>query len=179
VAGPVLYDACSLQNFGAIGRLDLLRRRHGHIDPPRWTETVADEVAAGAGTAACDVILADSWLGVPIQPSSADQKRIFELQIGLNEGVRPATKHLGEAESLHFADRLGGTLVTDDNGAYDFAFRMLGVGRVRDTVDVLRESVAQGELLASEAHLVANAMRNSGRSLRRIHPPTLPTTYFD
>ena len=69
-------------------------------------------------------------------------------------------------------------LVTDDNGAYDFARRRLRPGRVFDTVDVLREAVTNGDINSGEALNLVNAIRNSGRSIRRVHPGTLLRDYF-
>jgi hypothetical protein len=68
--------------------------------------------------------------------------------------------------------------VTDDNGAYDFALRRLGVGSVYDTVDLLREAVSYGDMDDGGALNVVNAIRNSGRFIRRVHPNTLIRTYF-
>lgn len=100
------------------------------------------------------------------------------IQIGLNDGRRPPVAHAGEAEGIYFAEKLGGRFVTDDNGAYDFARRRLGPGRVFDTVDVLREAVTNGDMDSGEALNLVNAIRNSGRSIRRVHPGILLRGYF-
>lgn len=176
---PILFDAVTLRHFGIAGRLDVLERRYAHHDLPRWSEAVADEIRAGQGQPDCNAVLAATWLGQPIAPSAAELAAVVSLQIGLNEGRRPPTKHLGEAETLYFAEHLGGIIVTDDNAAFDFSARRLGQGRVRDSIDVLREAVAMGEISASEAHTVVNAVRNSGRYLRHKHPSTLPSNYFE
>lgn len=77
------------------------------------------------------------------------------------------------------ADKLNGAFITDDYAAYDFASRRLGHCRVLDTVDVLRELVLVGYLKSSEAQQVADAIRNSGRRLRRGHPSTFTPSYFE
>ncbi len=175
-----LCDAVILRHFGTIGRLDILAARCSYLDPPHWTETVADEIrkAAQLGQPGCQEILAASWLSTPIAPQVEDLKEIVRLQIGLNDGRRPPTAHAGEAEGIYFAAKLGGCFVTDDNGAYDFASRRLGPGRVHDTVYLLREAVTYGDLDDGEALNVVNAIRNSGRYIRRVHPNTLLRSYF-
>lgn len=176
---PYLCDAVTLRHFGEIGRLDILETRYGHLDPPHWTQAVADEIArAAARVPGCAAILAASWLSSPVVPAPHDLRGILTLQIGLNDGLRPPTAHAGEAEGIYFAEKLNGRFVTDDNGAYDFAIRRLGLGRARDTIDILRESVTDGDMSASDAINIANAIRNIGRDLRRVHPSTLLPSYF-
>lgn len=138
-----LYDAVTLRHFGTIGRLDVLEARCKYLDPPHWTQAVADEIgrAANSGQPGCREILAAKWLSPPIEPLVQDLRAIVLVQIGLNDGRRPPVAHAGEAEGIYFSEKRGGRFVTDDNGAYDFATRRLGVGRVLDTVDVLREAV--------------------------------------
>ena len=177
---PYLCDAVTLRHFGTVSRLDILATRCIFLDPPHWTQAVADEIreAAQLGQPGCRAILAASWLSIPIAPEYEDLKEIVRLQIGLNDGRRPPTAHAGEAEGIYFAAKLGGCFVTDDNGAYDFALHRLGLGRVHDTVDLLREAVTYGDLDDGEALNVVNAIRNSGRSIRRVHPNTLLRSYF-
>lgn len=178
---PCLCDAVTLRHFGTIRRLEILAARCAYLDPPHWTQTVADEIreAADLGYPGCRAILESSWLSTPVAPEGEnDLRAIINLQIGLNEGRRPPTRHAGEAEGIYFAEKLEGYFVTDDNAAYDFAMNHLGPGRVRDTVDLLREAVAYGELDDGEALNIVNAIRNSGRCIRRVHPDTLLRTYF-
>lgn len=177
---PCLYDAVILRHFGTINRLDILAARCSYLDPPHWTQAVADEIrdAANGGQPGCQAILAASWLSAPIAPEHEELKEIVLQQIRLNEGRRPPTAHAGEAEGIYFAEKLEGRFVTDDNGAYDFALRRLGSGRVHDTVDLLREAVSYGDLGDGEALNIVNAIRNSGRSIRRVHPNTLLRGYF-
>lgn len=177
---PCLYDTVILRHFGSIGRLDILESRCSYLDPPHWTQAVADEIreAADLGQPGCRAILAATWLSDPVVPEHEDLRRIVLIKIGLNEGRRPPTAHAGEAEGIYFAERLGGRFVTDDNGAYDFALRRLGRGWVYDTVDLLREAVSYGDMDDGEALNIVNAIRNSGRSIRRIHSNTLLRGYF-
>ncbi len=103
----------------------------------------------------------------------------MRIRIALSDGKSRSTEHLGEAESIFLADKLNGAFITDDHAAYDLARRRLGDRRVLDTVDLLRETVVTGYFTPSEAQQVANAIRNSGRKLRRGHPPTFTPGYFE
>lgn len=177
---PCLYDAVTLRHFGAIKRLDVLESRCAYLDPPHWTQAVADEIteAARIGQPGCRDILNSSWLSIPLTPEIADLRGILHIQIGLNDGRRPPDRHAGEAEGIYFANKLKGRFVTDDNGAYDFALHRLGKGMVHDTVDLLREAVSYGDLDPAEALRIVNAIRDDGRAIRRIHPPKLSKDYF-
>lgn len=177
---PCLYDAVILRHFGSIGRLDILEARCSYLDPPHWTQAVADEIheAADQGQPGCRAILGAIWLSDPVAPEQEDLRSIVLTQIGLNEGRRPPTAHAGEAEGIYFAGKLRGRFVTDDNGAYDFALHRLGPGWVYDTVDLLREAVSYGDMDDGEALNIVNAIRNGDRSIRRIHPKTLLRGYF-
>jgi hypothetical protein len=178
---PCLCDAVTLRHFAAINRLEVLAARCRYLDPPHWTQAVFDEIreAAQLGQPGCRAVLKASWLLTPIAPEYGDLKEIVRLQIGLNDGRRPPTGHAGEAEGIYFAAKLGGRFVTDDNGAYDFAVHRLGSGRVQDTVDLLREAVTYGDLDAGGALDIVNAVRDSGRSIRRVHPNKLWRDYFN
>ncbi|SRR6266568_2280488 len=177
---PRLVDGVTLRHFGIIDTMSLLEARVARCPGPRWTETVWSEVLAGIGRPECDAVLAARFLGQPYQVSVDDLEGVFRLRIALrdqsDDGDR--ARDLGEAESIFAADRLNGDFVTDDGAAYDFARRRLGSNRVFDTIDLLREAVAQGEISPGEAQHMANAIRNSGRHLRRLHPPTLTADYF-
>jgi hypothetical protein len=127
----------------------------------------------------CTELLHQEWLGQPVTPRESDQRGIQALLIGLNEGRRPPTSHAGEAESIYFAAVLDGVFVTDDNAAYSFALRRLGVGRVMDSVKILRDAVSMAELSPSDALQIATKIRASGRDLMRCHPVGLDAHYFD
>jgi hypothetical protein len=145
------------------------------------TQEVYDEIrrAAGISQPGCHDILAATWLGDPLVPEIGDLRGIYALQVGLNDGREPPTAHGGEAEGIYFASKLDGHFITVDNAAYDFAARRLGAGRAHDTVDLLREAVAYGDMDGGEALNIANAIRNSGRYLRRVHPTSMIRNYFE
>lgn len=177
--GPALYDAVTLRHFAVAGRLDILVSRHSHLPVPRWTEAVHGEIEAAAGfDVAARAVLDTAWLGDPIAPGATDQPPIMSIWIGLNEGRRPPTAHAGEAESIYFAGKLTGVFVTDDNAAYDFASRRLGPAQVFDSVSVLQDAVAMGELSTAEAIGVTESIRAAGRYLRNVHPDRFTPSDF-
>ena len=180
---PVLHDTVTLRHFAAAAHLDVLEVRHGDRAEPRWTEAIRDELesAAGAGEDHCAHILDDSWLGRPAIPAgSREMKTIYRLQIGLNDGRRPAVDHRGEAEGIYFAEKHQGDFATDDNGAYNFARRRpsLGSGRVFDSIHILQSAVAMGEITAEDAAEIANDVETAGRSFRPEHRFQRTPAYF-
>lgn len=176
---PRLIDGVTLRHFGATEYLSILRQLLEPCREPYWTEAVRSEILAGSGQMGCDNVLSSGFLGVPYQVATSGLAEVMRIRIALSDGTGPSTKNLGEAESIYVADRLNGIFVTDDNAAYEFAWRRLGLCRVLDTVDLLRESVKTGIANASEAQQIADAIRNTGRKLRRVHPPTFTIEYFE
>ena len=173
----------TLRNFGAIDRMSLLEARLAGFPEPRWTEVVRSEVLAGLDQPECAAVLASAFLGQPHETAASEQAAVFRLRIAIrgashDEDDDPG-RDLGEAESIYAVDKLNGMFITDDSSAYDFARQKFGPNRVMDTVDLLREAVACGDLSPSEAQHVADAIRNSGRHLRWVHPPTLTAEYFE
>lgn len=178
---PVLHDAVTLLHFAASGHLGLLEERHAAVPEPLWAEAVRSEIANGAahGHPGCEELLRAQWLGEPVAPAASDRAGILRLLVALNDGTGAPAAHAGEAESIYFAEKLDTLFVTDDNGAYDFARWRLGDGRVKDTVDLLRDAVAMGELTPAGALAIADGIRSCDRHLRRVHPPQLSAAYFD
>jgi hypothetical protein len=179
---PRIFDGVTLRHFGAIEALHLIEARiAGHAEP-RWTETVRSEILAGYTQPGCAHVLSASFLGVPYTVDVADLGAVFRLRTSLADPFtgeqRDSTRDLGEAESIFVADKFHGTFITDDSAAYDFAVKRLGYNRVLDTVGLLREAVAHRQLTTSEAQQAADAIRNSGRHLRREHPATFPPDFF-
>jgi hypothetical protein len=179
MTGPRIIDAVTLKHFSCVEWLTVLQLRTADRPMPRWVNAVRDEIWAGMGSHDCDHVLAAGFLGTPHEIPLGEYAEVYRIQVALNDGRQPAgAKHLGEAESMHAADKLNGQFITDDNAAYDLAVKRLGQARVFDTVDLLRECVAHGELNASEAQHIADAIRNAGRFLRRVHPSTLTAEDF-
>src|SRR6266498_582234 len=176
---PRLVDAVTLRHFGITEHLAVLKDILSAYPSPYWSDAVRSEILAGIGQPDCNNVLAASFLGVPHQIPTADLAEVMRIRISLSDGKSHFTEHLGEAESIFLADKLNGAFITDDYAAYDLARRRLGDRRVFDTVDLLRETVMTGYFTPSEAQQVADAMRNSGRKLRRGHPPTFTPDYFE
>jgi hypothetical protein len=174
-----LVDAVTLRHFGITEHLVVLEHILSAYPLPRWTETVRSEILAGIGQPDCNNVLAASFLGTPHQIATTEMAEVMKIRIALGGRAGRSTEHLGEAESIFLADKLNGAFITDDRVAYDFARRRLGNIRVFDTVDLLRQTVATGYFKSSEAQQVADAIRNSGRSLRRGHPSTFTPVYFE
>lgn len=172
-------DAVTLQHFACAGRLSVLLDFLCNFDPPYWTRAVHSEVLAGLATnEGCGDILSSRTLGRPVDVSPEHLHDVFRMQIALGGGGGSGLEHLGEAESIVLADLEHCGVITDDNAAYDLVERRLGPQRVCDTIDVLRAPVRAGRIDAADAKLLAEAIRNLGRHLRRIHPTTLLSDYF-
>ena len=155
---------------------------HGHRPEPRWTTGIRAEIksAEHAGESHCSDILSETWLGVPAEPTAAELASVYRLQVGLNDGMEPPKGDLGEAEGIYFAEKHSGQFATDDNNAYEFARRRpsLGMGRVIDSIHILRTAVADGYLTATDAHGIANAIEDADRTLRPTHRHTRVPGYF-
>ncbi len=181
--GPVIHDTVTLRHFAVVERMDVLQACHGHRPEPRWTEAIRAEIesAERAGESHCAHILHQTWLGVPAEPDVAELGDVYRLQVGLNDGRRPPTGDRGEAEAIYFAEKHNGQFATDDNNAYEFARRRpsLGTGRVIDSIHILRTAVADGDLTPTEAHDIANAIEDAGRSFRPTHRHVRGPDYFD
>ena len=174
-----LVDAVTLEHFASAGRLSHLCLFLQGSDEPYWTEGVRGEVLAGYDASeACREVLNCRELGSPAVIPDELAPKVVRAQIRLGGGGVVGEDHLGEAESFVLADTLGSGVITDDNSAFDFVEKRLGSARAHDTVEVLRALVRAGAIDTGEAKLVADAIRNNDRHLRRNHPPTLTVDYF-
>jgi hypothetical protein len=180
VTTPALWDSVTLRHFAVAERLELARAIHEHRDPPRWSDAVSGEIAQGArfGLDDCVSVQECAWLGVPVEPEVLDLDPIWRFQVALSGTMRATSEHAGEAESIYFAERLGGAVVTDDKVAFDFARRRLGRARVYDTIDVLRDGVQRNLVSPNDAAEIAARISDSGRYLRSGRPPHPGATYF-
>lgn len=165
----VFLDNTVLCNFAAVHRRDLLEsvlRGRG-----RWTEAVAHEAATSAGHLPdLGSLPSEGWLGAPIAIDAPAQVRLVQ-QIrravfgGLPE--RPL-QHLGEAETyvlLHERTEFRHACwVTDDREAMNFARRQ-GI-LSRETLDLVMDLVAEGDLTAQLGFDLMVAMDEAGRTPR-------------
>jgi hypothetical protein len=182
VRNPVLHDAVSLKHFAIVNRLDVLEARHGDLDEPRWCDEVREEVELGLGLAVENArILAATWLGRPHVLDAKDQAAAYKYHVSLNEGREPPTKHKGEAYSIFVGQKIGACFFTDDETAYDWAEAKtrFGLASVKDTIDVLRDAVAMGELDKHEACTLILEMQEAGRDFRHEHDGKITPDYFD
>ncbi len=161
------FDTCTLSNFATVGRLDLLERRCGNR--ARWTETVRYEVSRGLSRQPyLQQVLDAGWLGTPVEVGG-DPKELEEIERirrALGGGSGDHLRHLGEAEMFHHLENhdVYGVLVTDDRPALDFAGRR-GIATM-DTVRLLAECHAQGEIGCPAAFDLLVAMSTAGRGVR-------------
>jgi hypothetical protein len=100
--GDVYFDTCTLSNFAAVGRLNILEERYGHR--ARWTETVQFEVRRGIAAAPyLRSVLNAAWLGEPIEIGGGTSvlTEINNIRRGLGALPGNQTQHLGEAEIIY------------------------------------------------------------------------------
>jgi hypothetical protein len=156
---PALYDTTTLRNFGAIDRLDLCAVFHEDRPEPCWCEAVKEE------------------LGEPASPQTEELSDIVALQIAIG-GDRQ--HNAGEAETIYFAEKVGGGVITDDATAYYFVSSRpaLGSAMAMDTVRILTDLVTAERLASEEAVRICEAMKAAGRKLRKGHP-VLTAAYFE
>ncbi len=168
VAGNVVIDACTLSNFAAVGRLDLLRIRYG--TRIRWTETVKFEIGRGVSTdPSLNQVLGATWLGNPIEMRGSPQvlQRIDRIRRGLGAtAADPPTLHLGEAEIIDYLEtrERSWIFLSDDQPALDLA-RRRGLS-VLDTPLVLADCFASGEVGCPEAYQILVKMDEAGRGVK-------------
>ncbi len=178
----VLHDTVTLRHFAAVERNNILEKRHADKPEPRWSDTVQHEIADAAkhGTKHCDDILQWEWLGEPACPDANEMKKVHQIRIALAKLDDPSHAHLGEAESIFYAEKTGGQLATDDAAAYEFAKTRstLGPGRVIDSITILRAAVADGDITADDAAQVAEAIEAAGRFFRPEHRRPRNASYF-
>ena len=115
-----------------------------------------------------------------LAPTGAQLADVVRLQFALSDVNENPRANRGEAETIYFAMMHTGGVATDDADAYDLALAQpeLGFSRVMDSIDILRESVAAGDISAMDAHSIANAIEQSGRFLRQEHKHYRGPSYF-
>jgi hypothetical protein len=184
--GHLFLDTVTLRNFAACDALDTLETLCNPFDPPYWAEAVQAELISrqvrlvGLERQKCRYILAQTWLGAPIDPPIDEQMQIFAIRTALSAGVdEHRLEHLGEAQTIWVAEQHGGLIATDDGPAFAYAAQRLGPDQVIDTVDLLRIGVSQGLIAADQAADAVVRMRSAGRILRLVHPDPLKAIDFE
>jgi hypothetical protein len=171
-------DNTVLCNFAAVDRLDLLRtllRERG-----RWTAAVAYEWSRSKNLLAPsrEGELGD-WLGEPVDVvDPAHIHRIEAIRRGVFGGViDQPLKHLGEAQTCFVISEMteyaGSWWLSDDQESVRYA-RFRGI-TTRETLDLLAEGVAFGELLAQDAFDLMRQMADQDRYMRM---PTSPQDFL-
>lgn len=172
VAPTVVSDTNSLWNFAVVERLDIVETRYGHRIA--WTDTVADEVQRSSGsTPVLADVVACAWLGTPVEFDADCMTDIFNIRKILAAPDDPPTKHLGEAECIHFIEHeLGGDgiFLTDDHAAADLA-RKRRI-KVMDTLAVLQDAYGMGEVGCPEAYDLLVTMYDDHGRLGVVVPET-------
>jgi predicted nucleic acid-binding protein len=164
-------DNTVLCNFAAVDRLSLLEKV---LDGRgRWTQAVAYEAERSSRhLPPLRTVAADGWLGEPIEIDDPRETELVDRLRRLVFGGNPRRplQHLGEAETLtliqHRSAFAESVWITDDGEAGRFA-RRKGI-TVLDTVDIIREAVAGGVVVAHEGHRLLCAMTSRGRHLRGV-----------
>jgi predicted nucleic acid-binding protein len=167
--GEVIIDACTLWNFAVVERLDLLDARYSHRGV-RWTESIQLEVRRHVREEPLlQAVLNAEWLGEPMEISGSPQvlQRIDRIRRGLQASpADPPTLHLGEAEVIDIleTEHPSWVFITDDGPAGDLAKRR-GLN-VLDSVSVLADCYASGEIGCPEAYELLREMAAKGRGVR-------------
>jgi hypothetical protein len=156
----VIVDACTLQNFSVVGRLDILEQHFANR--AGWTEAIQRE----AGKLHVPPV---SWLGTPLSAGDdiATLIAVDKIRRGLGATqTDPPTLHLGEAEAIHLLEthHPTWTFVSDDQPAVDFALRR-GLNAI-DTQVVLADCYVQGEIGCPDAFELLRQMAAEGRGVR-------------
>lgn len=162
-AGRVLFDACTLENFAIVQRLDLLQVLYA--ERSTWTDGVELEIRRGISDRPhLQALTGAVWLGDPVaadDPSAIQQ--IDRIRRALGGAVGAPTQHLGEAQSIYHIQTVESTAIfaTDDRDAFHTA-RRRGL-RVMDTPDILRECYDAGILGCPDAYELLHKMAAAGR----------------
>lgn len=143
----------------------------------RWTEAVADEARRSSRhLSALTDLFREAWLGDPIELISDEEidavRRIRRVVFGGTEAE--PTKHLGEAMTCYLIrarDELSGSWwLTDDQEARRYAIRQQIT--TRDTLDVMSEIVADGDLTTADAYALMRTMAARDRQMRQPARPS-------
>ncbi|MEH0984695.1 hypothetical protein [Micromonospora sp. CPCC 205556] len=165
--GDVYFDTCTLSNFAAVNRLDLLEERYDYR--ARWTETVRREVKRGVTSSPyLQQVLDATWLGEPleIEGTTVALTEIDNIRRGLGGTSDKPLEHLGEAEIIYHIENVdpSGIFITDDYSALDFAVAR-GIVTI-DTRRILEECHSLGEIGCPDAFRLMQDMQSHDRLVR-------------
>ena len=175
--GRVLFDSCTLENFSAVGRLDLLRTLYGQRCS--WVTGVRADISPRLLVRPDLQAITSQWLGEPIEetePSGVQQ--IDRIRRALGGSPMLPHQHLAESQAIYHITEIekDDTFATDDRGAYAMASRR--GGNVIDTPDILISVLRSwsprlsGSLRSSRCHGRDPTVGGRSRDTR----PDLPAT---
>jgi predicted nucleic acid-binding protein len=172
VTGParVVLDACTLENFAVIKRLDLIERLFG--EKASWTSAVEQEIIRNAHDRPhLEPLLGASWLGDPIEfDDPVAIQGIERIRRALGGTTNLPSQHLGEAQALYYARAVDSTvaIATDDRSAYAMG-RTRGV-QVIDSAEIARLTYTANLVGCPEAYQLLTEMIAADR--RIVVPPS-------
>lgn len=165
-AGRVIVDACTLENFAVVKRLDLLQSLFG--EKAGWTSAVEQEIKRNAEERPyLEPLLGAPWLGDPIDfDDPLVLQRIDRIRRGLGGAAGLPRQHLGEAQALYYVTHVDTATVfaTDDGSAYAMA---LARNRMAiDTPEIARRCYDIGLVGCPKAYRLLTEMVEAGRGIR-------------
>jgi hypothetical protein len=167
-----LWDAASLISL-VCSRVAVTHVRNpGVLRDPGWVSAIPGELrrlhaldppTLHAGQAQR---LAVSWLGAPVRELSEEVDAIWDLRDRIAAGTGHPDEHLGEAQSIVLARRLGAVLVSEDAGARAEA-RVEKV-RALSLYGLLGVHLRRGLLGPDVAAMIVADLHGAGRGPRQI-----------
>ena len=140
-------------------------RTPGLLNQPAWAKVIPVELSGLNGRkpptqyAGQAHRLALSWLGAPLVELPAEEEQVFALRDRIAAGAGHPDEHLGEAQSIVIAKRLGAVFVSDDGGARAEASvekvravsvcGLLGLHQANNKITAAVATAALGELISS------------------------------
>ncbi len=164
--GSVFFDACTLENFSAVGRLDLLSSLYG--DRCAWMTAVVEEIQVRVAVRPDLRDIDKSWLGEPLDTDCVQaMQRVDRIRRALGGQPNLPKHHLGEAQIIEHLESTGrGTFATDDADAALMA-KNRGLNVV-DTFDIVAACYEAGLIGCPDAFHLLVRMRELDRG---VHVP--------
>ncbi len=161
----VFFDACTLQNFAVVDRLDLLEKRFA--GRAGWTEGTAFEIRRGVREVPTLAPLLNAvWLGTPISVGDLppEKQQVDRIRRAIGGGNARPLEHLGEAQVIHhLLQKPGAVFATDDRLAAHYA-NGKGIGTI-NSADILSDCFDADLAGCPEAFEVLRTMAQLGRGV--------------
>lgn len=157
MAEPVVLDTGPPSTFARVGRLDLLRERLAGRAILSGEVVAELERGVKAFPALQDVLDAD-WVEIRPPFDKPDDLILVErLRMAIVGSAHDPRKNLGEAATIILAQKLDAHVAIDDYDGANLA-RARGL-IVVDSIRLLQESIAMGEISCAEAVKLYEKMR--------------------